>query len=180
MPPASDRSKCSPALMWPLPKAKAKPLRLPTANWTPCTYAPRTHGFMSIALKWQLSKNFCNPANLPRDSYHGLAELLPAFVSNRLRLTLFAGPGYVAPLPFKTDDFKTCASQLIAQMNAEFAAGKIGQAANLVNRFVTWAAGDDDFYEFLIASHGFTRPEIFAAPAKAMFPSPAASGNQWS
>ena len=33
---------------------------------------------------------------------------------------------------------------------AEFHDGGIGQAADLVNRFVTWAAGDDDFHRLII------------------------------
>ena len=54
-------------------------------------------------------------------------------------------------------DFKTSTGQVIAQMNAKFSSGRIGQATHLIDRFVTWAAGDDDFRGFQMANACFIR-----------------------
>ena len=61
-------------------------------------------------------------------------------------MTLLARAGMRRAATLEAKHFKTSAGQLIAQMNAKFSGGEIGQAADLVNRFVTWATGDDDFH----------------------------------
>ena len=53
--------------------------------------------------------------------------------------------------------FKTRASQLIAQMNAKFSGGEIGQATHLVNRFETGATGNNYFHGFQISTACFIR-----------------------
>ena len=62
------------------------------------------------------------------------------------QMTLIARAGMRRAATLEAKDFKASASQLIAQMNAKFSGGEIGQPTRLVNRFVAWAAGDNDFH----------------------------------
>jgi len=61
-------------------------------------------------------------------------------------------------------DFKAGSDQLIVQMNAKFSSGKIGQATHLIDRFVTWATGADDFMDFkwqtCVSSGGLPRATV--------------------
>ena len=73
------------------------------------------------------------------------------------QMTLLARAGMRRAATLEAKHFKTSAGQLIAQMNAKFSGGEIGQAADLVNRFVTWATRDDDFHGFQMATACFIR-----------------------
>ncbi len=72
-----------------------------------------------------------------------------------MTLLIWAGMRCAATLQAK--DFNTGAGQLIAQMNAEYSSGEIGEAAHLVNRLLIWAPGDDDFHGFQMATACFIR-----------------------
>ena len=68
-----------------------------------------------------------------------------------------ARPGIRCTATLEAKDFKTSTGQLIAQMNAKFSGGEIGQPTHLVNRFVTRPASDDDFHGFQMANACFIR-----------------------
>ncbi len=73
------------------------------------------------------------------------------------QMTLLARTGMRRAATLGAKDFKTSAGQLIAQMNAKFPGGEIGQATHLVNRFETGAAGNNDFHGFQITTACFIR-----------------------
>jgi hypothetical protein len=62
------------------------------------------------------------------------------------QMAWFSGIGMRGTTSLETKDLKAGARQLITEENTEFTRREIGDAANLVYRFATWAAGDDNFH----------------------------------
>src|SRR6266404_506003 len=67
------------------------------------------------------------------------------------QMTLLARAGMRRTAAFETEHLKIGTGQFVAESDTEFTCSEICDAANLVYRFVTWAAGDDNF-------HGMVRP----------------------
>ena len=61
-------------------------------------------------------------------------------------MTLPARTGMGRIAPFETEHFKTGETQRVAELDTKFASREIRDTTNFIHRFVTRAAGHEDFH----------------------------------